>query len=323
MERRYVAGIAAIGAAAGYIQLARRRQLDWGATGHETTEPLSGDHFVATPASRGNARRSPCTRRRSGLAVDRPARAGTRRLLLLRLPRDLLGCDIHSADRIVSEWQDVVVGDKVNLYPDGPLDVAAVEPGRASFSAAGFAWGSRASVRLHLGLRAGRPAGRGDEIAGAREVRLLEVVGAAPRRTRRRGQFRDDPEDAPRHQGSSGKQRAGDSEMSGTRARIIGGAVLATGIAAVSYPLLFRRRCLTWGATPEEVARELPGDELLADPDILSTRAVTIDAPPSAMWPWLLQMGADAGVPTPTTGSRTCSASGCTARTRCCRSSRT
>ena len=49
MERRYVAGIAAIGAAAGYIQLARRRQLDWGATGHETTEPLSGDHFVATP----------------------------------------------------------------------------------------------------------------------------------------------------------------------------------------------------------------------------------------------------------------------------------
>jgi hypothetical protein len=38
--------------------------------------------------------------------------------------------------------------------------------------------------------------------------------------------------------------------MSGARARIIGGAALATGLAASSYPLLFRRRCLTWGATP-------------------------------------------------------------------------
>jgi hypothetical protein len=83
--------------------------------------------------------------------------------------------------------------------------------------------------------------------------------------------------------------------MSGTPARIIGGAVLATGLAAASYPLLFRRRCLTWGATSDEVTRGLPGDELLADPDILSTRAVTIDAPPSAIWPWLLQMGSGRG----------------------------
>ena len=83
--------------------------------------------------------------------------------------------------------------------------------------------------------------------------------------------------------------------MSGTRARIIGGAVLATGLAAASYPLLFRHRCLTWGTTPDEVTRELPGDELLADPDILSTRAVTVDAPPGAIWPWLLQMGSGRG----------------------------
>jgi hypothetical protein len=35
----------------------------------------------------------------------------------------------------------------------------------------------------------------------------------------------------------------------------------------------------------------MPGDELLANPDLLSTRAVSIEAPPSAIWPWLVQMG--------------------------------
>ena len=83
--------------------------------------------------------------------------------------------------------------------------------------------------------------------------------------------------------------------MSGTRARIIGGVALATGLAVASYPLLFRRWCLTWGATPDEVTRGLPGDDLLASPDIVSTRAVTVEAPPSAIWPWLLQMGSGRG----------------------------
>ena len=35
-----------------------------------------------------------------------------------------------------------------------------------------------------------------------------------------------------------------------------------------------------------QVARELPGDDLLANPDIIATRAVAIDAPPAAVWPW-------------------------------------
>jgi hypothetical protein len=44
-------------------------------------------------------------------------------------------------------------------------------------------------------------------------------------------------------------------------------------------------RWLTWGATTGEVAATLPGDELLADPDVVSTRAVTIDAPPRRSGP--------------------------------------
>ena len=83
--------------------------------------------------------------------------------------------------------------------------------------------------------------------------------------------------------------------MGVARTRIIGCAGLAAAVAAGTYMLVFRRRCLTWGATPDEVTRPLPGDDLLATPDIVSTRAVTIDAPPSAIWPWLVQMGSDRG----------------------------
>jgi hypothetical protein len=56
------------------------------------------------------------------------------------------------------------------------------------------------------------------------------------------------------------------------------------------YPLL-RRPILTWGATSEEAASRLPGDELLEEADGLSTRAITIDAPAASVWPWLAQMG--------------------------------
>ena len=59
---------------------------------------------------------------------------------------------------------------------------------------------------------------------------------------------------------------------------------------AVSYSLL-RQRIMTWGATGSEAAARLPGDELLEEADGVSTRAITIDAPAGAVWPWLAQMG--------------------------------
>jgi len=83
--------------------------------------------------------------------------------------------------------------------------------------------------------------------------------------------------------------------MSGAGLRLAGGAGLVVAAAALSYPWLFRRPCLTWGARPEEVTRELPGDDLLASPDILATRAISIDAPAAAVWPWLVQMGSGRG----------------------------
>jgi hypothetical protein len=52
---------------------------------------------------------------------------------------------------------------------------------------------------------------------------------------------------------------------------------------------------LTYGATGEEAGGALPGDDLMPDPDLLSTRAVTIEAAPSSVWPWLVQMGSGRG----------------------------
>ena len=66
-------------------------------------------------------------------------------------------------------------------------------------------------------------------------------------------------------------------------------------VAVAASRLLLRRAVLDWGSTPDEATRRLPGDELLVDPDIVATRAVTIEAPPSAVWPWLVQMGIGRG----------------------------
>jgi hypothetical protein len=54
---------------------------------------------------------------------------------------------------------------------------------------------------------------------------------------------------------------------------------------------LVRRRHLRWGATDDEVAAALPGDDRVPHPDYVSTRAITIAAPPERVWPWLAQVG--------------------------------
>jgi hypothetical protein len=61
--------------------------------------------------------------------------------------------------------------------------------------------------------------------------------------------------------------------------------------AGAAYWRGFRGRVLRWGATEEEARSRLPGDELLEDADGVATRAIAIDAPACAVWPWLVQMG--------------------------------
>ena len=50
-----------------------------------------------------------------------------------------------------------------------------------------------------------------------------------------------------------------------------------------------------WGATQEEVGKPLPGDDLVPNPVLESTRAITIQAPSTDVWPWLVQMGQGRG----------------------------
>jgi hypothetical protein len=54
---------------------------------------------------------------------------------------------------------------------------------------------------------------------------------------------------------------------------------------------LCRRWHQRWGATPEEVAALMPGDDLVATAHYRATRAITIEASPEAVWPWLVQVG--------------------------------
>ena len=82
---------------------------------------------------------------------------------------------------------------------------------------------------------------------------------------------------------------------------VVRGGLIALGAVTVAAALEARtyRRwrpwCLSWGATDIEVRRDLPGDDLLTAAGIVSTRAVHVDAPSSAIWPWLIQMGPGRG----------------------------
>lgn len=73
--------------------------------------------------------------------------------------------------------------------------------------------------------------------------------------------------------------------------RIAGRLALAVAVALVAYLFIYRPLQLRWGATDEEVARAMPGDEIQQHPIFNATRAVTIDAGPEAIWPWLVQIG--------------------------------
>ena len=68
-------------------------------------------------------------------------------------------------------------------------------------------------------------------------------------------------------------------------------SLTAVVVLCTLYAALLRRPILTWGATEAEASARLPGDELLQDADGVATRAIWIDAPAAAVWPWPAQMG--------------------------------
>jgi hypothetical protein len=69
--------------------------------------------------------------------------------------------------------------------------------------------------------------------------------------------------------------------------------IAATAVAATLG--LARSRYLRWGATDEETARDLPGDEFLSVANVTATRAITVLRPADDVWPWLAQLGQGRG----------------------------
>lgn len=71
--------------------------------------------------------------------------------------------------------------------------------------------------------------------------------------------------------------------------------LLGLPLAVALYLGRFRPWQLRWGATDLELARTLPGDDLLHAPAFNATRAITIHARPENVWSWLVQVGVKRG----------------------------
>ncbi len=127
---------------------ARFALLHWGATDAELHETMPGDEVL--PAARRVVTRA--------ITIDAPPEAVWPWIAQLGQGRgglyshdwleNLVGCDIHSVDRIVPELQEIRVGDEVRLHPRSALTVVSVDPGE------------------HLLLRPG-PADRVGELEGS------------------------------------------------------------------------------------------------------------------------------------------------------------
>jgi hypothetical protein len=75
------------------------------------------------------------------------------------------------------------------------------------------------------------------------------------------------------------------------KTRHAGAAALALAGGYTAVLVGARRWHQHWGATDEEIARPLPGDDLIPAAKLDSTQAITIHAPAEHIWPWLAQMG--------------------------------
>ena len=144
MRYRYAAGVGAVGLVAAYIMVARPRQLRWGASAQECEASLPGDDLIVSPdlmATRAITVRASAGRVWPWIAQMGQGRGG---FYSYDFVENLAGCDIHSADRIVAEWQDIKIGDEIKLAPAVGLEVAGLEPGRSLVLRGGVPMGNTA-----------------------------------------------------------------------------------------------------------------------------------------------------------------------------------
>jgi len=73
--------------------------------------------------------------------------------------------------------------------------------------------------------------------------------------------------------------------------RAIGILVFSGAVALAVYSVFIQPWMMRWGATDAEIKMPLPGDDLVPNPTAQSTRAITIKAPDTEVWKWLVQIG--------------------------------
>ncbi|WP_435345788.1 hypothetical protein [Haloarchaeobius sp. HRN-SO-5] len=87
----------------------------------------------------------------------------------------------------------------------------------------------------------------------------------------------------------------GSREPRSGRTSSVWAATVAVCMVLTVYHLLIRPWHRTWGASEDEVSRQLPGDEMVPEPGDETTRAVTVEAPSEAVWSWVVQLGQGRG----------------------------
>ena len=78
-------------------------------------------------------------------------------------------------------------------------------------------------------------------------------------------------------------------EVGAMKRLVFAGAAIGAGV--IVYREFVRPWWRSWGIDGRDTVRALPGDELVPDAPVMDTRSIEIAAPPSDVWPWLLQMG--------------------------------
>lgn len=126
-----IAGAARI-AAALLTPMLRARRARWGATDAELARSYPGDDQVPNPRwgwTHSVTVYAPAAEVWPWLVQIGQGRAGFYSYEKLE---NLVGCDIHNAESILPEFQDLAVGDSIRLHPEMPsLPIAIVEPDQA------------------------------------------------------------------------------------------------------------------------------------------------------------------------------------------------
>jgi hypothetical protein len=120
----------------------RARQRRWGATDDEVNRTLPGDDLISPvdlTATRAITIHATAAQVWPWIAQLGQGRGGFYSYDFLE---NLVGCDIHSADRIVPEWQRIDIGAQVKLAPQVALAVALVVPARALVLRGGIPMGN-------------------------------------------------------------------------------------------------------------------------------------------------------------------------------------